>query len=1344
MAPNPPTSLFVTATEVGKLYLDWAAPAVLEVPAEYWIYSGISVESLTGTTVEAMIGTDATDYISPALGNGVTRYYIVYTATDIGGTNELSATGAGPSVGTTWSVPNPPTALTVTATEVGVLYLGWTAPAFGDHIVQYDIWGGAASADGYLGSVDNLVTNYADLALGDGTTRHYKVFASNEVGTEVTGTLEVEGTTWDVPDAPTDLTVTATEVNVLYLHWHAPLAGDHVVQYDIWAGDLTAAAYIASVSSAVTNYAELSLADGQTRHYQVFAANQVGTEVTGTLEEEGTVWDHADAPTDLLATPGLKKIILTWVAPVDVHGAAVTGYKIYTEAGATLLATVGNVLTYTQTGMGDGVLEDYELAAINAVGDSVRSTSDSATTWNVPNVPKNLAVTATEVGKLYLTWVVPDVAIEVPAKYRIYAGDISGTLTFKADVGTDVLEYTEGSLTNGKTRFYQVVTATNVVAPGSGDESEPTDEETGTTWDVPDAPTGLTVTATEVGVLYLGWTAPAGGDHVTRYDVWAGVASASAYIGSTISSVTNYADLAIGNGTTKHYKIFAGNEVGTEVTGSSEEEGTTWDVPAAPTTLTATAGLGKITLDWTAPAAVGTPLVQYNVYSGTGGTFTNLIDTVASPTVTYDATVGSGVTVYYKVSAENIVEEGALSNDAGATAFAVPDAPVLVSATGGLEKITLVWTAPADNGGSAITAYTVYSGTGGTFTTLVDTVSGVTLTYDVVLGSGVTGYYKVSASNVAGEGALSNDLGATTFAVPSVPLNLTVGRDIRHLDLAWEVPASNGGTPILSYNIYTESGVVENLQAVVIFPTTTHIDNYGMSNGETRIYKVSANNAAGEGLKTGSETGETYNIPSQPTGFTVGSGANQLTLDWGVPVSDGGLAITVYNIYAGDTTGVLTYTENVPAGTYTFTETGLADDRLRFYQVSAVNAAGEGVLTAEMNGTTYHVPGAPTGLTIGSGVRELVLTWVAPVDIGGLAITKYTIYAGTASTFEVEVGTVSGVVLTYTETGLTNNQTRFYQVSATNSEGESARSGERSGVTYDIPDEPTGLTIGSGVRELVLTWVAPVYVGRTPITNYKVYVGTVVIATVGDVLTYTNTGLANNQTVTYTVSAVNIAGEGDPSAAVSGLTYDVPGAPTVLSIEFGDTQAYIESWIAPVYTGRTPITNYKIYRGLSDLTTTTLVATVSATIGPYLDSGLTNGVVYYYKVSAVNAAGEGAKSVEAHGLVTAAPVTLTNQYLFNAESLREFIFNLSGAGTYVIPIPTNYLVLSMIATFSGEHNVNASTYILVDKTVTALHPLPTVSVFDALATPPAISPLEFDISLIVYCRDKLFQNDNAP
>ena len=88
-----------------------------------------------------------------------------------------------------------------------------------------------------------------------------------------------------------------------------------------------------------------------------------------------------------------------------------------------------------------------------------------------------------------------------------------------------------------------------------------------------------------------------------------------------------------------------------------------------------------------------------------------------------------------------------------------------------------------------------------------------------------------------------------------------------------------------------------------------------------------------------------------------------------------------------------------------------------------------------------------------------------------------------------------------------------------------------------------------------------------------------------------------------------------------------PGAPTSFSASPGDASASL-SWSAPSFDGGSPITGYRVYRGTSPNPTTALTPDLGV-VTSFVDSGLTNGTTYYYKVSALNANGQGPLSNQA-------------------------------------------------------------------------------------------------------------------
>jgi beta-glucanase (GH16 family) len=88
-------------------------------------------------------------------------------------------------------------------------------------------------------------------------------------------------------------------------------------------------------------------------------------------------------------------------------------------------------------------------------------------------------------------------------------------------------------------------------------------------------------------------------------------------------------------------------------------------------------------------------------------------------------------------------------------------------------------------------------------------------------------------------------------------------------------------------------------------------------------------------------------------------------------------------------------------------------------------------------------------------------------------------------------------------------------------------------------------------------------------------------------------------------------------------TISPPAAPTGLNASTGSAQISLN------WTASSGAISYNIYRGTSAGGESTTAIATGVTVASYIDSGLTNGMTYYYKVAAVNAGGASANSNEA-------------------------------------------------------------------------------------------------------------------
>ncbi len=176
---------------------------------------------------------------------------------------------------------------------------------------------------------------------------------------------------------------------------------------------------------------------------------------------------------------------------------------------------------------------------------------------------------------------------------------------------------------------------------------------------------------------------------------------------------------------------------------------------------------------------------------------------------------------------------------------------------------------------------------------------------------------------------------------------------------------------------------------------------------------------------------------------------------------------------------------------------------------------------------TASSPSGPTNLTVTPGNTTATLSWTASTSGSP---TSYTIYRGTMSDGEANtpVGTVSGTTTTFTDTGLKNGTTYFYNVAANNAVGVSPDSNEVSvtpAVSATVPPAPTDLVATAGSGSVGLTWNA-----SAGATGYSIYRGTAPGAESATPIgtsastSFTDGNVTGGTTYYYKVAASNTAG----------------------------------------------------------------------------------------------------------------------------------------------------------------------------------------------------------------------------
>jgi len=500
--------------------------------------------------------------------------------------------------------------------------------------------------------------------------------------------------------------------------------------------------------------------------------------------------------------------------------------------------------------------------------------------------------------------------------------------------------------------------------------------------------------------------------------------------------------------------------------------------PGAPQSLAAVADSGSISLSWQIPASDGGGgITGYRVYRGTssGSESTTALASVSASSLAYtDSSVANGTTYFYVVKAYNGYGTSGASNEVSATPVAStaspPSAPQNLTASPGQSVVTLTWSAPATDGGAPVTSYNVYRGTsaGGEGTSPYATNLTALTLVDKGTTNGTTYFYRVAAVNSAGEGALSVEASATPQATaPSVPTSLVASAGDSRVDLSWQMPADDGGSSITGYNVYratTPGG--EGGGPYQTGLNQTQFTDSAATNGVTYYYTVTAVNAVGES-QASSEASATPRPaptpPSAPTNVSAVAGNASVQLSWTPPASDGGAAVTGYDVYRGTTSGGEAKIATLVTALQ-FVDTGRTNGTTYYYEVSAVNAAGEGPLSGEVSATPQATaPTAPQNPTVNTGNAQLGLAWSVPASDGGAALQGYRVYRGTLSGGEATapIADITATSTSWSDTSVLDGSTYYYQVTAYNSAGESPRSTEVSGTPQPRPPSVYAGRIGA-------------------------------------------------------------------------------------------------------------------------------------------------------------------------------------------------------------------------------------------------------------------------------------------
>ena len=321
------------------------------------------------------------------------------------------------------------------------------------------------------------------------------------------------------------------------------------------------------------------------------------------------------------------------------------------------------------------------------------------------------------------------------------------------------------------------------------------------------------------------------------------------------------------------------------------------------------------------------------------------------------------------------------------------------------------------------------------------------------------------------------------------------------------------------------------------------------------------------------------------------------------------------------------------------------DDSARGISVAVCGAGNAGVCGAD------HIADINPEDTLIKDVTTTTMTSSSTVLNLGASVTF---------TATVTPSSASGTVSFYDHTTLlsspslttTNGVATATYSTASLSWGSHSITAQYNGDTYDVPSSsgrttvnvaaapgaPTGLSVVAGNGQATVGWQAPVSSpAGNPIDSFGItpclgtWSGTTCNGTslptlkvAGNLTSFVVPNLANGQTYSFSVDAINAAGTG-PAANTTTVVPGLPGAPTAVSVTGTGNGTATVHWTAPSNAGAAAISGYTVTP--SGLASTTFWSNAtSETV-----SGLTDGSAYTFSVAAVNPYGTGPSATSGSG-----------------------------------------------------------------------------------------------------------------
>jgi uncharacterized repeat protein (TIGR02543 family) len=580
-------------------------------------------------------------------------------------------------------------------------------------------------------------------------------------------------------------------------------------------------------------------------------------------------------------------------------------------------------------------------------------------------------------------------------------------------------------------------------------------------------------------------------------------------------------------------------------------------------------------------------------------------------------------------------------------AIAAPGIPGTPTAAPGNGSATITIVAPTTGGTPS--SYTVTAAPGGATCTV--TAPGTSCTI-APLDNGTAYTFTSTATNTAGTSASASAASAavTPAGVPLSPSSITGTGLGGSTTIEWTAPTSDGGSPITDYVIeysVAGSGTWTTFSDGTSNATSATIT--GLTAGNAYEFRVSAKNLIGNSLPSfTSPVVET--LSTAPTITSVTGASEKVTVAWNAPSHLGSGTLTDYEVTAYDASGNAAGSCKPASGQRTCEVTGLDNGSSYTFKVAAITSVGSSAQSSASSVVIpAGVPSAPANVAAVTSGSNMTVTFDAPSDTGGSAITSYVVTSSPSGA----TCTRGANATTYTCTGLTAGTNYTYSVKAVNSKGESSASLDSTAVTaVAAPSAPLNvsavITAGTTTLSATVSFDPPASENGSPVTSYTVTASPGgATCTVTAPTTYCDIPVLPDSLYTFTATATNAVGTSTASvtslrtAAANGiaptLVVDPIPAPT------GDLEEnkVLSSNITFADFNSTPnsVVTYQWKRCTDPLDDTTCTNISGATNATYTLGSSDVDKYIRVEITATNSIGTITKLSDATAIIVAVPTT---------------------------------------------------------------------------------------------------------